>query len=82
MFFKIGALKNFANLTGKHLCWSLFLIKLQAQHLSLQKTSSAYFLIHKTPGGNVLIYGRKGSGTEKSKPENKYCKCLIFVIEN
>ena len=30
MFFKIGALKNFAIFTGKHLCWSLFLIKLQA----------------------------------------------------
>ena len=29
MFFKIGVLKNSANLTGKHLCWSLFLIKLQ-----------------------------------------------------
>ena len=23
-------LKNFANFTGKHLCWSLYLIKLQA----------------------------------------------------
>ena len=30
MFFKIDVLKNFANFTGKHLCWSLFLIKLQA----------------------------------------------------
>ena len=30
MFFKIGALKDFANVTGKHLCWSLILIKLQA----------------------------------------------------
>ena len=27
---KKGVLKNFAILTGKHLCWSLFLIKLQA----------------------------------------------------
>ena len=26
MLFKIGALKNFATFTGKHLCWSLFLI--------------------------------------------------------
>ena len=26
---KIVVLKVFANLTGKHLCWSLFLIKLQ-----------------------------------------------------
>ena len=30
MFFKIGALKDFTNITEKHLCWSLFLIKLQA----------------------------------------------------
>ena len=30
MFFKIGFLKNFAILTGKHLYQSLFLIKLQA----------------------------------------------------
>ena len=29
MFYKIGVLKNVANFTGKHLCWSLFLIKLQ-----------------------------------------------------
>ena len=29
MFFKIGVLKNFANFIGKHLCWSLFLIKSQ-----------------------------------------------------
>ena len=27
---KISALKNFANFTWKHLCWSFFLIKLQA----------------------------------------------------
>ena len=25
-----GVLRNFANFTGKHLCWSLFLIELQA----------------------------------------------------
>ena len=30
LFFKIGALKNFAYFTGKHPCWSFFLIKLQA----------------------------------------------------
>ena len=29
MFFKIGSIKNFAIFTGKHLCWELFLIKLQ-----------------------------------------------------
>ena len=30
MFFKIGVFMNFSIFTGKHLCWSLFLIKLQA----------------------------------------------------
>ena len=30
MFFKIDVLENSANFTGKHLCWSLFVIKLQA----------------------------------------------------
>ena len=30
MFIKIGVLKNLAIFTGKHLSWSLFLIKLQA----------------------------------------------------
>ena len=30
MFFKIGALRNFAIFTGKQLCWILFLAKLQA----------------------------------------------------
>ena len=29
MFFKIGILKNFAIFTRKHLCWSLYLTKLQ-----------------------------------------------------
>ena len=29
IFFKISVLKNFANFTGEHVCWSLFLIKLQ-----------------------------------------------------
>ena len=28
MFFKIDVLKNFSIFTGKHLCWSLFFIKL------------------------------------------------------
>ena len=30
MFFKIDVLKNYSIFTGKHLCWSLILIKLQA----------------------------------------------------
>ena len=30
MFFQTGVLNNFAIFTGKHLCWSLFMIKLKA----------------------------------------------------
>ena len=30
MFFNIGNLKNFAIFAQKHLCWGVFLIKLQA----------------------------------------------------
>ena len=32
---KKGVLKNFANFTGKRMCWSPFLIKLQALGLEL-----------------------------------------------
>ena len=34
MFFKIDILKNFTNFTGKNLCWSFFLTKLQALRLA------------------------------------------------
>ena len=30
MYFRIGTLKDFAMFTGKHPCWSLFLINMQA----------------------------------------------------
>ena len=35
VFCKKGVLRNFANFTGKHLCESLFLIKLEARGLQL-----------------------------------------------
>ena len=35
IFFKISVPKNFANFTGKRLCWSVFLIHLQALGLQL-----------------------------------------------
>ena len=33
LFFKIGILKNFANSTGKRLCWSIFLISCRPEDL-------------------------------------------------
>ena len=43
MFFKIGVLKNFANFTGKHLCWSLFLIELQVWRPYWKQTPTLVF---------------------------------------
>ena len=40
MFFKTGVLKNFAKFTEKHLCGSLFLIKLRAWPATLLKRDS------------------------------------------
>ena len=37
VFCKKSVLKNFANFTGKHLCWSIFIIKLQAFNLQVFK---------------------------------------------
>ena len=37
IFFKIGALNKFAIITGKQLCWSFFLIKLQAFRLTIKR---------------------------------------------
>ena len=49
VFYKKAVRKNFAIFTGKHLCWSLFLIKLKAfrsqEHLFL-KTSANGCLVH------------------------------------
>ena len=37
LFCKIRSSSNFANFTGKHLCWSLFLIKLQPSSYNFSK---------------------------------------------
>ena len=41
-FCKRSVLKNFAKLTGKHLCWSLFLTTLQAKPATLLKRDSDF----------------------------------------
>ena len=41
IFLKIGVLESFTNFTGKRLCWSLFLIKLQVwKHNNLLRRDS------------------------------------------
>ena len=50
MLFKIGVLKDFAIFRGKHICWSLFLIKLQVCNfpVNIAKFLRTVFF-HKTP---------------------------------
>ena len=46
MFFKMDVLKNFIMFTGKHLCWSLFLVKLQAWRHFAEFLRIAIFIEH------------------------------------
>ena len=43
MFCKKGVLKDFVNFIGKQLCWTLFLIKLQAWHLFRRTSANECF---------------------------------------
>ena len=47
MFFKIGVLKIFVKFTGKHLCWRLFLVKLQFRRsaTSLRRYFNTYVFL-------------------------------------
>ena len=44
MFFKIGVLKNFLTCKGKHQCWSLFSINLQACNFIKKDSNTVVFL--------------------------------------
>ena len=55
MFFKLDVLKNFTNFIEKRLCWSLFLIKLQACNLiSLIKDIPTLFQLLLKAGPKVV----------------------------
>ena len=60
---KKGVLKNFANYTGKQLCWSLFLIKLQALGLFSGEIcrifKNTYFEEHLQTTASVTIKSQK-----------------------
>ena len=57
MTFKIGVLKNFAQLTGKHLCQSLFLTKLEAPPATLLKRDPGTGMLL-APGFEKVTAGR------------------------
>ena len=49
MFFKIDVLKNFANFTGKHQCWSLFLVNFIKKRLQHKCFPVKYANLLRTP---------------------------------
>ena len=53
MFFETGAFRNFPIFTGKHLCWSHFLIKLQAYFNTCFLVNIAKFFDSKSPVASV-----------------------------
>ena len=55
MFFKIGVLKNFVIFKGKHLCWSLFLIKLTKK--TSKRLQHRGFLVNIAKFLRTVFYG-------------------------
>ena len=49
-------LKKITNFTGKHLCWSLFLIKLQALLVDTGSNSLSHCRVHPT---NIAVEHKK-----------------------
>ena len=83
MFFEISSLNYFAIFTGKHLCWGLFLIKLQAfRRATLLKrdtnsgVSCGYYEIFK----NSLLYRKPPVAASDSPTTAQYShlECLFF----
>ena len=58
MFFEIDVLKSFTNFTGKHLCWSFFLITLQAWRLGKygKQTPRGTFSQEISKSANQIIF--------------------------
>ena len=55
MFFKIGDFKYFANFAEKHLCWCLFLIKLQASFYRTASVAASGKIVWKAWTTNMTL---------------------------
>ena len=68
IFFRIGVLRNFAMFTGKHMCWSLILIKLQV----LKNISDGCFCLK-----NTSVYNYNNSSSDHS---SQYGSHLLIIL--
>ena len=69
MFFKIGPVINFAIFKGNHMCWSLFLIKLQATLLKKR-------LQHRYVPGNIAKFLRLLLISVYFSPSTRNCRAV------
>ena len=85
MFFKIGALRNFATLTKKRLCWSLFFVKKWFQHRYFPVNiarflRTAFFIGHLRqmfPNSNLIL-----ATQILTKVRRSYFYILIIAMQN
>ena len=88
MFFKIGALKNFAMFTGKRLCWIYFFIKLQGwgPAILLKRDSNTCVLLLILRNFEEHLFWRTSANGYfcTYKVNNKYCTStdLAILIKN
>ena len=73
MLFKISILKNFTIFTGKHLCWSLYLIKLQA----LRVSSNKYYFYLENVYTNILSH-RQLNSSHFWKQRMFFCRQISY----
>ena len=83
ILFKISVLKNFTSFTGKHLCWSLFLIKLQIWRLAnlLWRNSNTGAMRKKLQSSRSQIFFKIGVIKNFSNFTGKYLCWSIFLIK-
>ena len=89
LFFKIDVLKNFTNFTGKHLCWSLFLLKKTPTHVFCCETSIIFKnnFFYRIPPVAASVRSRLTkknifvliSGTSKVSYERFQCQRKTFL---
>ena len=72
MFFKIAVLKNFTHFTGKDLCWSLFLTKLQG--------SRPVTLLKKNICERLLMKGMKYVKSCKKDKQNDILDVVLVSL--
>ena len=75
MFFKVGALKNFANFIGEHHCWSIFRRRCSQVFFKVGVLKNFHNIYRKTPMSESLfekVAGLKAYNFNKKRLLHRY----------